>query len=58
MKYKGFEIIKEKKEINHKYDIREIYKIKTRLWFNCLKFLSLESLKKFVNKEVLKEWKN
>jgi len=55
MKYKGFEIIKEKKEINHKYDIREIYKIKTRLWFNCLKFLSLESLKKFVNKEVLKE---
>ena len=55
MKYKGFEIIKEKKEINHKYDIREIYKIKTGLWFNCLKFLSLESLKKFVNKEVLKE---
>lgn len=52
MNYKGFEIIKENKAINHKYDLRDIYKIKTNLWFNCLEFYNLEGLYKFIDKEI------
>lgn len=52
--YKGFKIIKEKKAINHKFNIKYIYKIKTDYWFNCLEFLSLDRLYKFIDKEVLK----
>ena len=54
MSYKGFEITKEKKTINHRYNLKEVYKIKTNKWFNCLEFLSLDSVHKFIDKEVLK----
>jgi hypothetical protein len=54
MNYKNFEILKEVKQINHKYDIRTVYKIKTNLWFNSMEFLSINSLYKFIDKEVLK----
>ena len=52
--YKGYKIIEEQKPINHKYDIRTIYKIKTNKWFNSIIFMSLSSLYKFINKECLK----
>ncbi len=52
MNYKGFEIIINKKEVNHKFNIKRVYSIKTDLWFNCIEFLNLKSLYEFINKEI------
>jgi len=54
MRYKNFEITTEEKTINHKYDIRKVFKIKTNKWFKDVEFLSLDSLYKFIDKESLK----
>jgi len=44
------QIVSKKEAINHKYNIREVFYIKTNEWFKAIQFPNKESAERFLKK--------